>query len=183
MVAARGSGFSRGRCQTGNGHGGRSPNISYQKLAAIAQVRSPTRCSQLLKSIYLHRNYIAGAGRGSHEVRRMGLHGDPPSGCAERLAGETVVHFRWRRVERRLRATEHLLSVRNAIVKVRTMSSMPRSGLRSSAHGHDDASLVHRRQDHAVVERSTRTGRQVHILGACGHETSIAWGQKNRADR
>ena len=21
-------------------------------------------------------------------------------------------------------------------------------------------------------------GRQVHILGACGHETAIAWGQK-----
>ena len=45
-----------------------------------------------------------------------------------------------------------------------------------SAHGHDDASLaIDGKTMKGAVDEA---GRQVHILGACGHETAIAWGQK-----
>ena len=54
---------------------------------------------------------------------------------------------------------------------------MPRCGLGFSAHGHDDASLaIDGKTMKGAVDEA---GRQVHILGACGHETAIAWGQKN----
>ena len=45
-----------------------------------------------------------------------------------------------------------------------------------SAHGHGDASLaIDGKTMKGAVDEA---GRQVHILGACGHETAIAWGQK-----
>ena len=45
-----------------------------------------------------------------------------------------------------------------------------------SAHGHDDASLaIDGKTMKGAVDEA---GRQVHILGACGHETAIPWGQK-----
>ena len=45
-----------------------------------------------------------------------------------------------------------------------------------SAHGHDDASLaIDGKTMKGAVDEA---GRQVHILGACGHDTAIAWGQK-----
>ena len=66
--------------------------------------------------------------------------------------------------------------LRNAIVKV--APDELDSALRAwfSAHGHDDASLaIDGKTMKGAVDEA---GRQVHILGACGHETAIAWGQK-----
>ena len=85
-------------------------------------------------------------------------------------------HFRCRRVNGAYERPS-IYCLRNAIVKVapEELDSALRAWF--SAHGHDDASLaIDGKTMKGAVDEA---GRQVHILGACGHETAIAWGQNN----
>ena len=91
------------------------------------------------------------------------------------LSPAMLRHFRCRRVNGAYERPS-IYCLRNAIVKV--APDELDSALRAwfSAHGHDDASLaIDGKTMKGAVDEA---GRQVHILGACGHETAIPWGQK-----
>ena len=84
-------------------------------------------------------------------------------------------HFRCRRVNGAYERPS-IYCLRNAIVKVAPEELDAALRAWFSAHGHDDASLaIDGKTMKGAVDEA---GRQVHILGACGHETAIAWGQK-----
>ena len=104
---------------------------------------------------------------------RPGLQGDPRVGVRP-LAGDAAP-FRCRRVNGAYERPS-IYCLRNAIVKVAPEELDAALRAWFSAHGHDDASLaIDGKTMKGAVDEA---GRQVHILGACGHETAIAWGQK-----
>ena len=96
------------------------------------------------------------------------------------LSPAMLRHFRCRRVNGAYERPS-IYCLRNAIVKVAPEELDAALRAWFSAHGHDDASLaIDGKTMKGAVDEA---GRQVH-LGACGHDTAIAWGQKkNRADR
>ena len=91
------------------------------------------------------------------------------------LSPAMLRHFRCRRVNG-VYERPSLYCLRNAIVKV--VPEELDAALRTwfIAHGHDDASLaINGKTMKGAVDEA---GRQPHILGACGHDTATAWGQK-----
>ena len=91
------------------------------------------------------------------------------------LSPAMLRHFRCRRVNGAYERPS-IYCLRNAIVKVAPEELDAALRAWFSAHGHDDASLaIDGKTMKGAVDEA---GRQVHILGACGHETAIAWGQK-----
>ena len=90
------------------------------------------------------------------------------------LSPAMLRHFRCRRVNGAYERPS-IYCLRNAIVKVAPEELDAALRAWFSAHGHDDASLA---IDGTMKGAVDEAGRQVHILGACGHETAIAWGQK-----
>ena len=91
------------------------------------------------------------------------------------LSPAMLRHFRCRRVNGAYERPS-IYCLRNAIVKVAPEELDAALRAWFSAHGHDDASLaIDGKTMKGAVDEA---GRQVHILGACGHDTAIAWGQK-----
>ena len=97
------------------------------------------------------------------------------------LSPAMLRHFRCRRVNGAYERPS-IYCLRNAIVKVAPEELDAALRAWFSAHGHDDASLaIDGKTMKGAVDEA---GRQVHILGACGHETADRLvAKKNRADR
>ena len=94
------------------------------------------------------------------------------------LSPAMLRHFRCRRINGAYERPS-IYCLRNAIVRVAPDELDAALRAWFVAHGHDDASLaIDGKTMKGAVDEA---GRQVHILGACGHETAIPWGQKKRS--
>ena len=91
------------------------------------------------------------------------------------LSPAMLRHFRCRRINGAYERPS-IYCLRNAIVRVAPDELDAALRAWFVAHGHDDASLaIDGKTMKGAVDEA---GRQVHILGTCGHETAIPWGQK-----